>query len=455
MIKNYFNKLFQKFLLFINDTRFKEILHGSFYSLLAKVFAMLLGIITSMMGARYYGADMIGLVAILASVMGIAGLFSLFGLSTAMLRFVPEYITKYSLDTGILVYKKIMTLALILTSVVSLILYFSSDLIAVKIFHKDELIFFISILSIILAFRTIYSLNMSMIRILKKIKLFAIFEFTPKLVSLILLLILTFLFYNKYNLVYISFSIPVIMALLTTIYLIFYLIQLRSQERPFFHHLPSYKKIFSVSFPMMIASGMSLIIGQTDIVMLGLFRSSEEVGIYSIVLSLSLITTFILNSINVIIAPKFSELFHAGEAEELKYIAQKATKLAFFSTLPILIFLLLFGRFFLSLYGSDFVFGYLALIFLVFSQFINAATGPVGYFLDMTGHQKKFRNIIIFSAILNILLNYILIPNYGIHGAAFASMLSVVLWNITAMFYIKKLYGFYIIYIPYFSKKIT
>ncbi len=433
-----------------NDKRFQEILHGSLYSIFAKILTMLLGIVTSVIGARYYGAEMLGLVAILVSILSIAGLFSMFGLSTSLLKFVPEFTSRYSSIAGMFLYKKILFLVFFISSLVSVVVYFSADLIANNIFHNEELTFFISILAFILIFRSINNLNISMIRNLKKIKFYALLELLPKIFSIILLLILTFSFYDKYNLIYVLFAIPVIMVFLTSIYL--YSISLSQRSLKMSYDLPSYKSILSVSFPMFITGGMFLVIGQTDVIMIGMYRSTSEVGIYSIVLSLSMLTTFILNSVNIMAGPKFSELYHSGDMEELKYVAQKSSKLTFFATLPILLVLILFGEFILSIYGDQFIVGYWALVILITGQFVNAATGSVGYFLDMTGHQKLFRNIIIMSGVMNILLNYILLPQYGIIGAAIASMLSIAFWNLTAAFYIKKIFGFYITYMPKYFK---
>ena len=60
----------------------------------------------------------------------------------------------------------------------------------------------------------------------------------------------------------------------------------------------------------------------------------------------------------------------------------------------------------------------------------------------MTGLEKVLRNIIIVSGILNIVLNIVLIPYYGILGASIASAFSLILWNIWALLYIYNKYGF-------------
>ena len=71
-------------------------------------------------------------------------------------------------------------------------------------------------------------------------------------------------------------------------------------------------------------------------------------------------------------------------------------------------------------------------------QFINAFSGSVGYIMQLTNHEKSFQNIVIIALFINILLNFILIPIYSINGAAFASKISLVFWNLSCIIYIRK-----------------
>ena len=82
------------------------------------------------------------------------------------------------------------------------------------------------------------------------------------------------------------------------------------------------------------------------------------------------------------------------------------------------------------------------LLVLAIGSVLNALCGPVMYLLSMTGMEKSARNIIVIASIFNISLNYILIPLYGILGAAFATSICTVLWNVLAVIKIKKEYGF-------------
>ena len=109
---------------------------------------------------------------------------------------------------------------------------------------------------------------------------------------------------------------------------------------------------------------------------------------------------------------------------------------------PIFIAILIFPSFVLDFFGEEFTTGVAPLIILAIGQIINAICGPVMYLLNMTGKEKQARNIIIVASIINIALNLYLIPIYGLMGAAIATGVSTVVWNIMAVFQIKKEYGF-------------
>ena len=109
---------------------------------------------------------------------------------------------------------------------------------------------------------------------------------------------------------------------------------------------------------------------------------------------------------------------------------------------PIFIAILIFPSFVLDFFGEEFTAGVAPLIVLAISQIINAICGPVMYLLNMTGKEKQARNIIIVASIINVALNLYFIPIYGLMGAAIATGVSTVVWNIMAVFQIKKEYGF-------------
>jgi len=92
----------------------------------------------------------------------------------------------------------------------------------------------------------------------------------------------------------------------------------------------------------------------------------------------------------------------------------------------------------LGIFGDEFIAGSVVLIILLIGRFINSFSGSTGLILQMTGHQKVYRDIVAVALILNIVLNLILTPLYGYVGTAVATVISIAVWNIWAAVYIKR-----------------
>jgi O-antigen/teichoic acid export membrane protein len=205
----------------------------------------------------------------------------------------------------------------------------------------------------------------------------------------------------------------------------------------------------SISLPMLMTSAMALVIGETGVILLGMFRPEAEVGYYSVAVRMATLTSFMLTAINTMAAPKFSELYHSGNLDELFRVAKKSTRLIFWTSAPILLGLLVLGKPVLWLmYGEEFRGAYPALAFLTLGQFVNSASGSTGAFLNMTGRQRAFRNIVAVAAVMNVGLNLLLIPSLGILGAALAGMATMASWNVAALVFIKRRHGRTVGYFP-------
>ena len=85
--------------------------------------------------------------------------------------------------------------------------------------------------------------------------------------------------------------------------------------------------------------------------------------------------------------------------------------------------------FVLGLFGANYVLARDALLLLLGGQFFSSLCGPGAIYLNMTGKQKKLNTILILGLGINVVLNLMLIPIYGIEGAAAATLISMIFWN--------------------------
>ena len=96
----------------------------------------------------------------------------------------------------------------------------------------------------------------------------------------------------------------------------------------------------------------------------------------------------------------------------------------------------------MSIFGDGFEEGKNILRILVIAQFIIVLTGSVSLLLSMTGHEKDLKNCALLSGICSIILSLILIPFYGVIGAALATTAAISIQNFMGVYWVKERLGF-------------
>ena len=179
---------------------------------------------------------------------------------------------------------------------------------------------------------------------------------------------------------------------------------------------------------------------RADILMLGMFGFTEKVGIYNIAVRFAqmLILPFILS--NNIIAPYVAQLFEHKKSELLILIKRVIRIVFLLGTIGFILYFF-FGKWILSFFGVEFIEGYHVLLLLSCGQLVNLFLGPVGIILTMSQYENLALKGMVGSAVINIVLNMVLIPIYGMHGAAIATFAGMVYWNIILFILVYKKLG--------------
>ena len=186
----------------------------------------------------------------------------------------------------------------------------------------------------------------------------------------------------------------------------------------------------AAALPLALLMGMQMINQHTDILMLGLFRPADEVGIYRVVVQGGTLVVFGLQAVNMVVAPQFARLHSLGDKASLQRVATLSARAGLAIALPVALAFILFGEAILGwIFGPAFAAGAIALAIIAVGQLVNAGFGSVGYLLNMTGHERDTALGVAIAAGCNIILNLILIPPLGMNGAALATALTLVIWN--------------------------
>jgi O-antigen/teichoic acid export membrane protein len=187
--------------------------------------------------------------------------------------------------------------------------------------------------------------------------------------------------------------------------------------------LTRWRRILSVSLPMAISGIMHTIIFNTDAVMLGLMSTNEQTGLY---VSAFKIVGLTLIPAGLLISPFFPSLSAGWDDQKLRHDRSKtfATSLLIFS-LPLVVFIALFPELILRvLFGEAFSDAGPVLLILMASMVMMHLRFIYGNPLLAWNDERFLMIATLIGAVLNIVLNYILIPDYGIIGAAYASLIS-------------------------------
>jgi len=195
--------------------------------------------------------------------------------------------------------------------------------------------------------------------------------------------------------------------------------------------------------PFLFITGTFFINNRTDILMLGALQGPAVVGVYTVASRGADLVTFILIAVNQSIGPMMSSLHTKGDRQGLQRLVTKSARVVTLISLPTGLILILFGKWFLAIFGPEFVAGYLALVLLCCGQILNGFVGSVGQLLNMTGHERDTALAVGVSAVSNVILNALFIPRFGAVGAAAATASSFVIWNVWLVISVYKRLGIY------------
>ena len=210
-----------------------------------------------------------------------------------------------------------------------------------------------------------------------------------------------------------------------------------------------WREFLTTSMPMYGAAMADVVMTFSEVLILGMFVTSAEVGIYTAAARTALLTRFVLLATSSVAAPRFAALHAVKDSEGIARLARRSTILTTVTTLPLLLIFILVPQQILSLFGPQFEAGASVLVVLTLGQFVNAATGPVGYLLNMSGLHRIEGRIAVAGAVMTVALCFALIPVWGVLGAAAANALATAACNLMRVCVAKSRLGILMLPIPW------
>lgn len=367
-----------------------------------------------------YGSLYLGTFNLLFSILQLGSLIACFGIDFYILKILPSINNPNSI-MGFL--QKIFFRLIFTSFFVSIILISFSSIIDNYIFKNINASRYIIWIAFLLIPYTLISIIPEILRSHEK---YIEYAFLKNILFQFVLLSASFLFINKIDIIFILYYSILISFIISILFLLFHF----KQKKISFLYIKKYSTpILRNSYNFFLTSAIIYFNGNIDQFMIGIFLDERSVGFYSVCLKISLIISFILISVTTYISPKLSRAYAEEKIDVFINIYKKSSNIIIIFSLPLILILCIYPNFFLGLFGEEFKKLNITLYFVLFMNLTNVFFGPLLFISNLMGSHVYVRNILSISFILNIFLNVILIPKYGISGAAIATSLSTIFWK--------------------------
>lgn len=428
---NIISKSFSELLHLITGKGLKsELIRSGIGSLTIKFLFIVFNFGTSVALARALGADGYGIYSYAIAIIFLLSVIAKFGLHNLIVRETAKYLAKKSWGYIQGVWRWSVTFSAILT-IITLIgagLYILVQKNSFSLQQREIMIYGMALLPV-MAMNSLFS---GALRGLNRIIAGQMQEQVLLPGFFLLLIFIGILFYPEKELSpSLAIELRVIAALLAFgigIWLLWYYTPkaIRSAK-------PYYKgrEWLASAIPFAFNNILTMINARIGIILLGIFMLPADVGIYRVAFQSAVLVVISLQAVNMVVAPQFARLYTLGEKARLQQLVTASATIVLLFTLPVALVFLLFGRqILLIVFGAEYIPAYTALFIMVLGQLVNASMGSVQFLLNMTGYEKDTARSLLIAVTSSILLNLILIPVWGVNGAALTTTLSLILWNV-------------------------
>jgi O-antigen/teichoic acid export membrane protein len=183
-------------------------------------------------------------------------------------------------------------------------------------------------------------------------------------------------------------------------------------------------------------------VAEINVILAGWFLPADEVARFHVSFRLALIVSFGLFAVDAAIAPDLSRLYAASDHAQVQQLLDRATRVRFLGAVLAVVVFVVAGRSVLAWFGPEFVAGYSLLLILATGQLVLAGVGPVARLLSITGHQDRALVASVSSLLLAGALVALLVPPFGLEGAAVAATVNVTIWAVWMWWLVVRYTGF-------------
>lgn len=385
--------------------------------------------------ARLMGPKGFGDFTVIQAWLNVLLVVSIFGFDTAALRFLPSLFKSKSFQKaqGFLKFSfRFITIMAIVCAVIAFIFLLTTAKKSSVSFAEG---FFWSLFLLpILAF--IYQ-GSAVLRSLQRTNL----AMVPVYLMLpVLLGISSLLHYYKYGRLTADavFALYILCGILVSIvlnrWLNRYVHRRLDQAEPEFER----KTWMPVAASFLVATLLNLALKQADVLYVGHLLNHTKAGYYGAAARMASLVALGLSAADFVYMPRIAALFQQEKKRALQEMLRQASRQILLISVPVILLLAIAGKMLLGWFGDSFRDAYLPLVILLAGQAVNAATGMVGGVLSMTGHHRIFVLFNLVAFLVQLTLSWLLIPSFGITGAAIATSTALIALNLLGYTYLRR-----------------
>ena len=430
---------------------FKKGVKGSIIILVFSILANLAGYAVRAFLARVFSVEQFGLFYAVFTFFMFVSIFTTLGYSSALVKFIPQFRAEKKKEAEDSTFSHVLITILALSVLSALILAFFADYLTVNYFRNSLAKNVLYIFCVFLVLNNIVGYIQESFRALQDMFKSGLVYFLYKFLFFIFAVVLFYLGFSKTAVLP---SIAFLMSVLVVIFLFGWSLYKKVRPAKFWHRFD--KKLFSnltsFALPTLFTQIGSLVIGYIDTILITFFLSLEIVGVYNTVLPTVLIVGYASVAITTVLFPLVSELWAKKEELRLKNAIPSIYTYATLITLPFVLSMLVYPGLILSiLFGSKYVSGALAMRILAIGVVFIGLAGINFSVLSGIGKPKEVTRITLIAAVLNAVLNILIIPILGMEGAALTTTLSYLFMLVCSYFRVRSFIKFKVPYYMFFK----
>ena len=406
----------------------KKIVKGSSIVFIGIFISKFLAYVYRLLIARV-GPEQYGLFSIALGLTGILVTISVLGLNLGLMRYIPFFKGKEDNEKILLTIRESLKLTAAISLFFSILVFFLSEKISIGLFNNHELIQILKIMSLSIFFGTLTFMLYDLMIAFQKAKYHVLIKnFFENAIKIVLTFILIYIIgIGALGAAY-GYLFSLIISLFVAIYMVNKYVFRFITIKKIYGGIKIRKELVSYSMPLMFSDLSISIIVWTDTLILGHFRSATEVGIYNAALPTAHLMYLIPYALMMLFLPVLTETYSKGEKEVLNSIYLRVTKWIFFTNLMLVSFFVLFSRIIMkNLFGQEYISGNIVLIILSLGLFLGYLIEPTERMFMIFKKTKTIFLITISVLVSSLSLNFMLIPIYGMIGAAIAAAITQIL----------------------------